>query len=611
MSLMPDHKKTPGQIPGFQIYRLLPAAWIVCGGVLWGLWQPSGNQLNLPAIVLWLFGCVATTWLCRNFDKRIRQHQETTQLLRQELTEQSECVAQQTARMTEENRQWQNNLADCAAKKSVLKNELHEVEKILHEAGTAICVIDNAYTILRANNAMADIFNRSRHELIGNKCFHVLQSPFCGTSRCPVQCICSRQTKYIEYRFEPLCQGGNNRILAITATPFTDNDGHTRGIIKTIRQTSTNDTPKRTILARRTHDLNNALAAIIGHTELALQQAITGTLLHDNLSKALTAAERSQNLVAQLSAPANDTEQKTTPLSLSAILIEAAAQLTEKLPRNIILKKRNMPGHGMVLADQAQLHESIINLSLQAASAMGENGGTLELALGLFSLTKKSLSLDLPPGEYFLLRITATPPEAREPTVDLSQSTSTPAMAMAKNVVKRIGGTIDIETTATNIYLPALHGQQSTTGHLRKRQPIAGGREKILFVDDEEVLVSMTKQFMDELGYQFDGETSSMTALDRFKKSPAYYDLVITDQTMPQLTGIQMAESMLAIRPDLPIILYSGYSENVDKAQAKEIGIKIFLMKPVSASELSQTIRTLLDATQTNITLPVPPEKKH
>jgi len=454
---MPERMKIPVTRPPYNIHLLLSAALSTGGGVLLCIWLVYRAEFPTPAFIIWLLGCCAITILARHLRKSRQLFEETTQHLHRELADQAGRFALQAAKLTEDNHRKDNALSESTARNGALQAQLHEVEKILQEAGVAICVIDKDYTIRRANLGMAALFGKGPDELVGNQCFHVMRNPLCGTPRCPLHSIMHGEKGRVEEAFEVANQDGDTRTLALTATPFSDEDGCIQGIINTIRIQEVCDSPLQKVLARRAHDLNNTLAAVIGHTELALLHAEAGTLLHDNLSKALTAGQHSQKLVA------------------------------------------------------------------------------------------KFLSAD----------------NRMAPKPDL----------------------------------PFLRGQQPITPPPQKRQNV-GGSEKILFVDDEEVLVSMTKQFMDELGYQFDGETSSVAALDRFKKSPEYYDLVITDQAMPGLTGIKMAEAMLALRPDLPIILYSGYSENIDKEQAIQIGIKIFLIKPVAASMLAQTIRSLLDATQ-------------
>lgn len=603
---MPDPKSAPAALPPntIHIHRILPAAWIAGGGALLLLWLTRGAGFPFPAFFIWLLGCCAITILGRNLGKSLQHHGEAMEQFRREIDAQADRFARQTARLAEEHQLTQNALTESAARNDALLQELHEAEKTVQEAGDAICVIDKDYTIRRANRFMAELFNKSQEALVGNQCFHVMRNPFCGTPRCPLHSIMDGEKRRVAESFEvPGLAAGGKRALTLTATPFTDAEGRCQGIINIMREQEGSATPQPNVLARRVHDLNNTLAAVIGHTELALLHAEPASLLKENLGKALAAAQHSQTLIAQLQSPQSDTTPKLVPLSMSAILIEVSTQLTEKLPGQITLKKRIMPGHCMILADQAQLHEAIMHLCLQAAAGMGVKGGTLELALAPLTLAQNPLPLGLPSGDYLLLRITASPPSTDGTgTVDPLPNLSTAALKMATDAFKRIDGALQQEHpptggTVISIYLPIQPGRQPAIPQPRKRQ-IVGGLEKILFVDDEEVLVSMTKQFMDELGYQFDGETSSRKALDRFKKSPEYYDLVITDLAMPELTGIQMAEAMLAIRPGLPIILYSGHSENIDKELAQKIGIRIFLLKPVAASMLAQTIRSLLDTAQ-------------
>ncbi|MDH5299498.1 MAG: response regulator, partial [Desulfobulbaceae bacterium] len=226
----------------------------------------------------------------------------------------------------------------------------------------------------------------------------------------------------------------------------------------------------------------------------------------------------------------------------------------------------------------------------------------------------------LPPGHYLRLRVADSgcgmEKSVMERIFDPFFTTKGPGegsgmgLAVAHGIVKSHGGAIRVDSmvgrgSTFTIFLPAMTGEPPPAVPRPKRSVTpAGGGENILFVDDEEVLVSMTRQFMEELGYMFTGETSSPAALARFGQNPYLFDLVITDQTMPQLSGLEMAEAMIKLRPDLPIILYTGYSEKVNQERAMEVGIKAFLMKPVSASKLAETVRAVLDGETEICSLP-------
>ena len=487
---MADHKNMPPQSPQNNLFRKLPAAWIIGGGILLFYWLYQSNQPYYHAIIIWLLACGVITILCRDLGKRLQNMEGTEKHLRQELDELENRLTQKTTSLSAKNQQLQKDLAERKSAQDAQRRKLQETERIINDTGIAICVIDNEYMIRYANSALTELFNHNKDELIGDKCFHVWQTPFCGTHRCPLQRIGRGEEKVVEKSFEIKKADGNTCPLAITVTPFRDEDGEWCGIIKAVRRADTNDGRQQTGLPRQAHDLNNVLSAVIGHTELAIQQTEPGTLLNDNLHKSLNAAHRGQGVVAQLSRPTETTKPATTPLSLAALLSEICTQLQEKLPNNIIVHKKIMPGHDMILAEHAQIYATILTLCLQATTAMQKNGGTLELTLKPFSLAEESATLNLPIGEYLLIRIVgSSSPRESKVANGWTQTIPITAMETESSIINGIGGAIHTENspgedTVTLIYLPTLP-EHTATAPRHEQLPIPGGHEKILFVDDE------------------------------------------------------------------------------------------------------------------------------
>ena len=582
---MPEHKEKPQQKLRPSLFSGLLTAWILLLGPYVCLWLPFfDDQPYLPALAIWLFGVFVLGITSYDIKKRWKIQNKKTE---QQLTQQQKEL---TDSFSIEKRKLEKELKNSITNENVLRQHILEIEQILDGTDSAICFIDNEYTIRQANKALADFLNQNKSDLIGNKCFKVWQTPFCGTHKCPLQRTGNGERKIIEECFEIKNVDGEKKSIAISVTPFKGIDDKPSGIIKTARLCSHDDMQFQKTVARQAHDINNALTAVIGHTELSIQQTGTESPVVINLTKALRAAERGQILIKQLSFAATSSTPRNQLLSLTAIINEIYAQLQRKLSANIELKKSIMPGYGMIMADPTRTQDTIMHLCLRVTLGMEENGGILELKLEPFRLNEKSDKLKLSAGEYLLLRIIGNSPITNQKDNDPKIVFET-----AKKTIMQAGGNIFDEGAETKIYFPSFLEQPAAPVNKYTKQQVKGGNERILFVDDEDVLISMTKQYMDELGYHFDGETSSTNALKRFTEDPDYYDLVITDQTMPDLSGLELAESMLAIRPALPVILYTGYSNDVNKEQAKKIGVKIFLMKPVSASELARSVRTLID----------------
>ena len=359
------------------------------------------------------------------------------------------------------------------------------------------------------------------------------------------------------------------------------------------------------------HDFNNILASIIGFTEMVLEDIPPGGPEYRRLELALKGANRGRDLVKQILAFSRQSEQDKKPLALDQIVEEGLKLLRPTLPSTIEIVSRKVTDDTIILADPVQMHQVLMNLCTNSAHAMRERGGLLEISISETSLAEGDpLPVpDVKPGEYVVLTIRDTgsgiEPEILEQIFDPFFTTKKQGegtglgLSVVHGIVLSHGGSITVESkpgtgTTFHVYLPKF--KEHTYFEDKEAISLAGGRERILFVDDEAVLVDLNEQRLRRLGYEVVTTTSSMDALAIFRNESGQFDLVITDHTMPGITGLQFARELLKIRNDIPIILCTGHSETVSPQIAREAGIREFLMKPLAKQELAQTIRRVLDA---------------
>jgi two-component system cell cycle sensor histidine kinase/response regulator CckA len=358
------------------------------------------------------------------------------------------------------------------------------------------------------------------------------------------------------------------------------------------------------------HDFNNILAAMIGFSELAMDDIPADAKAQRYLKRIFEAGIRGRELVRQILAFSRKTEGERKEISLTPLVKETHALLRSSLPTTIEMSLVITTSDDCVLAYPAQIQQVLMNLATNAAYAMRENGGQLTIELSSATLPQGGLpEPDMQPGTYVKLTVKDTGTGMAE---DVRQRIFEPffttkeqgkgtgmGLAVVYGVVKSHGGGITLQSkvgagSTFEVFLPRApqpeaKKEETTTSVLPE------GTERILFVDDEEMLVEMARGMLEGLGYRVTAAKNPTEAWNLFVEDPFRFDLVITDQTMPDVTGITLAEKMLGVRKEMPIILCTGYSEMVSAEKAKEVGICAFVMKPVVKKELAETIRGALD----------------
>ena len=363
------------------------------------------------------------------------------------------------------------------------------------------------------------------------------------------------------------------------------------------------------------HDFNNILGAIFGCVELALKERYNHRKLVSHLGETLKAAERARELIRQILTFSRQSEPQQKPIHLDVIIRDSMNLVRASLPTTIEIQQ-HIKGFGLIFGDPTQIQQIIMNLCSNAGHAMREKGGALMVSLEDVNLGGQDLTgdVELPPGPYVRLTVKDTGCGMDKATLERifdpyfttkgSREGTGLGLALVHGIVKALGGAVKVKTVSGQgstfqVYLPRLTVPQVSVLEpppaARVPEKSLGLHERILFVDDEEVLVRMGARLLKTLGYEVTATTSSLEALKLFHENPHTFDLVITDQTMPQMTGDQLAKEIMEIRQGMPVILCTGFSELISEEGAKELGIKEFLMKPVRMNDLARIIRRVLD----------------
>ncbi len=357
------------------------------------------------------------------------------------------------------------------------------------------------------------------------------------------------------------------------------------------------------------HDFNNILSAVIGYTEIVLGDVAESTSQHQNLQEVLKAGNRARDLVDQILMFSRQTEKKLKPVQINRIVIETLKLLRASLPTTIRIEPK-LRSNSAVLADSTQMHQVIMNLCTNAAHAMRETGGLLKVEVSDTVLDSSFIEQHpyLSPGTYIKLQISDSGHGMEKKiaerifdpfftTKERGEGTGM-GLAVVLGIVKSHRGAITVESTVDegarfDVFLPVI--DHEADAEFRPKVIMPTGTERILFVDDEKTLVDLGLQILERLGYIVTTRTSSLEALELFMVQPDKFDLVITDMTMPNMTGDEFAAKMMEIRDDIPVILCTGYSERISKDMAHKIGIKEFVLKPIIMSDMATTVRKVLD----------------
>jgi PAS domain S-box-containing protein len=361
------------------------------------------------------------------------------------------------------------------------------------------------------------------------------------------------------------------------------------------------------------HDFNNILFPIMGLSELLMDDLPPDSIEHGNVREIFKASERGRDLVNQILAFGRQSEKKLMPVLIQQVLRDLLKLSRSTIPSNIEIEKDIQGNCGRVLADPTQLHQIGMNLITNAYHAVEPTGGKISVQLKETKLGDNELAgRTLEPGPYALLTISDTGcgiepfvlDKIFEPyftTKEQGKGTGL-GLAVVYGIVKEYKGDIQVSSevgkgTTINVFIPIFQNFHDP-GESKIIEPLEGGTERILLVDDEEAIVNLEKTILERLGYHATIRTSSIEALQAFRANPDAFDLLITDMTMPNMTGDTLAKEVKSIKPNIPVIICTGFSERMNQGRVQAIGIMGLLMKPIIKSDMAKMVRKVLDDTK-------------
>jgi PAS domain S-box-containing protein len=503
------------------------------------------------------------------------------------------------------------------------QNALHERESQLRLVTDALPVgisymdVEQRYRF--ANRTCEAWVGQPRTALYGRHVREVWGEEAYARIRAYIEAALAGQPCACEYEMS-LAQT-RQRVLHLMFIPDLDSEGHCRGcftLITDVTERKRLETELRqaqtmhaigTLAGGIAHEFNNILMAILGYTSLVLNDVPQGSIAWSNAQQVLMAGERARDLVQQILAFSRQVKVEHRPRKLHLLVQEALGLIWRTLPATILLQQDVEKDVGTVLTSITEVHQIILNLCANAVHAMREAGGTLDIRLDTAEVQGPPTSQHpvLRPGSYAWLSVRDTghgmPPDVIEhifepffTTKGVGEGTGM-GLAVVHGIVTHHGGAVTVHSTPDQgtifaIYLPRVAEAATTRAALP--ETIVPGKGRVLYVDDDISLAHLGHAMLTPLGYEVVACTSGYEALQIFLQTPQSFDLVITDQTMPYMTGDTFVRALRRIRPDIPIILCTGYSSSIDADKARAQGIEAFLMKPLSIDTLAPTIQRLL-----------------
>ena len=491
-------------------------------------------------------------------------------------------------------------------------------EQVFDTMHGIITIQNQEMFIVCANKAAHTFFNTSLGELEGKKCYEV----FSGVSRpcpgCPLLPTLEDREEHSSIihneKLGKTFQVFSNIISAkdeamqyvlYNASDITEQKKIEEKLIHLHKMEAMG-----TLAGGIAHNFNNILQAIMGYADLAKRNLPMDSMAGDYIDAILRSSKRAARLVQQILTFSCKADQQRHNLQPHLIVQEALTQLRATLPTTISLEEHIDPACGSIHADQTSIQLVVVNICTNGWHAMENETGTLTVNLCRKEMCKEDLvGSDVLPGPFIKLSIQDTGwgmdketlGRIFEPyftTQDMSKCSGL-GLAVVHGIVKSLHGFIEVESkpgkgSTFHVYIPALAETVATPAEAGTND-IAKGRERILVVDDDFVIAEMNRRILELLGYTVAVTTSSKEALAQVRAHGDDFDLVLTDQCMPNLSGVELAREIVRIRPDLPIILCSGYISNVTKEEALACGIRKYVMKPVELSTLSRIVREVLD----------------
>ncbi len=358
------------------------------------------------------------------------------------------------------------------------------------------------------------------------------------------------------------------------------------------------------------HDLNNILYPILINIEELLAETPVDSSRHELLTQTMKAVIRQKDLVKKILSFGRRSEEEPRPVKVAPLVEETMDFLRSTLPSTIDIKQQIDAQTDMIMGDPTQIQQVVMNLVQNAADSLGSQKGTIEVRLTTTHLEPVRTNREMKPGDYLELTVKDTgsgiAPEVLDHIFEPFYTTkgfgrgSGMGLSVVHGIVKRLGGAITVrsrpgEGTLFTVYLPLYVGKTYAQTSTPETGPSEKCREKILLVDDEELILSSLQRVLKMSGYRVVAVRDSAEALRLFEREPYEYDLIVTDLTMPKMTGVELTRKALETRPDIPVVLCTGFNDVINEQEAKSLGIRELLLKPADSRELKKIVRRALE----------------
>jgi len=511
------------------------------------------------------------------------------------------------------------NAQDITLQKNARK-DLENYKHIISSTKDMMALVSRDYRYQAVSTSYAAVFKASPMELMGKHIEDILGDDILSFSKPLIErCLAgedvhgrswvtypSGDRRFSDASYYPHYEKGSGKVVGyvVSVKDMTEYKQLEDKLLQSYKMEAIG-----TLAGGIAHDFNNILSAVIGYSDLALTMT-ENEHVKNTILKVRKASDRATELVKQILTFSRQSDQEIKPLLIKLVVKEALKLIRASIPSSIRIEQ-SFSSDSYVMADPTQIHQIIMNLCTNASYAMKNDGGTLEVTLDDVQIDAYDI-IDQPgfsaPGHYVRLSVsdngTGIPPDILERIFDPFFTTKPKdegtgmGLSMIHGIVKSYKGDISVysqmgQGTAVRVFIPAIKkiGTEQSSADMT---PIPTGTERILFIDDESALVDIGERLLARLGYQVTGRTSSVDALKLFGENPYGFDLVITDLTMPNITGDQLARELIALRADIPIIMVTGFSEEMKEEEMKRMGIKKLILKPIVTRDIAKAMRELL-----------------
>ncbi len=504
-----------------------------------------------------------------------------------------------------------------------IKEAKEQWEHTFNAIDLSIAILDTQKRIKMANKGAERLFDASSKEILGKRCQELFAPKGIKCHSCPAE------DAFIEKRpiRRQVTSEDGRTIFDIHISPILDEEGQVKGIVHIAEDITEKKIIERklqhsqkleaigTLAGGIAHDFNNILMPILGYTEISLNMVSPEEKLASNLQMIRNSALRAKELIQQILTFSRAQEQERKPTYPQQVIKETLKMIRSILPKNIDIEQDISTDCSQILATPTHLQQILMNLCTNAYQAIQPNGGVLAIKLKEVEMTEndpKVAAGELASGGYVMLEVSdtgcgmdqETMQKIFEPyfTTRASEGGTGLGLAMVMGIIKGYGGTVTVYSepgkgSTFRCYIP-VHNEEREPSPKQNDEayPLATGKaQRLLIVDDEGAILEMLKEGLTGLGYQVTAFSTPDGALSRFREAPHLFDLVITDLSMPKMTGLELIKEIHATRSDIPVILCTGFSELINKESIEGLRIDAYLQKPVTAFQMARTISHLLN----------------